>query len=147
MHSIQVKITNLNSFPIEDRFDGVLYEFKKGDMVNVPYDAACHIFGVDFSQGINRDKIFTHIQKRWGWNRSSEVKESRRKFDNIEMKIIRTATVEIPDDEGALPEPTEKTGNGDLYEAKKPLQTRRRILTPHKDEGNTEEPPAEEEVA
>lgn len=142
---MQIRITNTNNFPIEERFDGILYDFKPGVAVNMPYHAASHVFGIDFSQGIDRERIFTHIQKRWGWNRTTELKESRKKFDKIEMKILHMRLVEANDDEEQLPEPNNDKAAEPVTEYKAPaIQTRKRELTPRRKPEDDE--PEEEAV-
>lgn len=76
----QVKVTNQNDFTLEDRANGNLYRIEPGKSVNIPYADACHIFGVDFAPGEGgkvdpgqRDAIFSHLQRRWGWNRKRPV--------------------------------------------------------------------------
>lgn len=113
---LQVKVTNHNKFDIEDRYDGILYKLKSGEAVGIPYEAACHIFGVDFAPDATghlnpnlREDAFKHLQKRWGWNRSSEAVEARKRFDKIEFSLTRHVLVEedvkVDDEEQELPAP------------------------------------------
>jgi hypothetical protein len=41
----EVFVTNKNSFPHEDRFNGHLYSFPRDEKVLIPIDAARHMFG------------------------------------------------------------------------------------------------------
>lgn len=106
---LHVKVTNNNKSTIEDRYDGILYEFKPGVAVSVPYEAACHIFGVDFEPDENgeidpglREAMFLHLQRRWGWNRTKELEKSRNAFERLEfhlthMKLVEESTnIELP---------------------------------------------------
>lgn len=96
----QIKVTNKNRIDLEDRFDGIRYVLPANGVKNVPYEAACHIFGVDFAPDEDgllapdlRKEIFAHLQRRWGWNR---VKGDQGKsfFDNLDFKIVSLTLVE-----------------------------------------------------
>lgn len=116
---IGVKVTNNNENTYKDRYDGILYEFAHKKSVTLPYEAACHIFGVDFAPGptghINpnlRDKTFEHIHKRWGWNKPGTPEQfektrnaARARFDKIEFTLVHMRMVETTADE--LPAPKE----------------------------------------
>lgn len=128
---LQVKVTNNNKADIEDRYDGILYKLKSGVACSIPYEAACHIFGVDFAPDATghlnpelREVAFKHLQKRWGWNRSSEAAESRKRFDKIEFTLTTMVMVEqtvAEEEEVELPKPHEiegrKKGFGSRKEA------------------------------
>lgn len=127
---INVKVTNNNKFDIEDRYDGIRYQFKAGQATSIPYEAACHIFGVDFAPNESghlnpnlREDAFKHLQKRWGWNRSSEADDARKRFDKIEFSLTRNVLVEeaVGEDTDELPAPhvhtTAKKGGGQRKEA------------------------------
>lgn len=113
---LHVKVTNHNDFTIEDRYDGILYKFLKGKSLSVPFEAACHIFGVDFTpdesgkmnEGL-KDGVFAHLQKRWGWNRTSQAKDAAKWFSKLEFSLTRHVlveeAVENSEDEEELPEP------------------------------------------
>jgi hypothetical protein len=98
---IHVKVTNGNKNTIEDRYDGILYQFKPGVAVSVPYEAACHIFGVDFAPDENgvvdenlREQMFLHLGRRWGWNRTLEAEKNRNSFDRLEFSLTHMKLVE-----------------------------------------------------
>lgn len=114
--SFQIKVTNRNDFAIRDMYDGIPYVLGAMEQVNVPYEAACHIFGVRFvadgeahSLEALRDPIFHHVVKRWGWNRAEVIKDRLHEkwFANIEFKLIALTLVEqaVGEDKNDLPEP------------------------------------------
>ena|SRR5579862_8037536 len=112
--SFNVKVTNKNDFDIEDRFDGIPYRMPAKKAVNIPYEAACHIFGVDFlpddSAAIDLDAIYRHLQRRWGWNlpRDKDApasKDPRAIFDNMEFKVVALSLVEKDVSTGTKPMP------------------------------------------
>jgi hypothetical protein len=103
----QVRVTNRNKFDIEDMYDGIAYNMKSNTPISMPYEAACHIFGADFSQGDSaREQAFKHVQRRWGWNRTDRLKQARDHFDRIEFEVTKMVMVEQKMEE-ALPEPVE----------------------------------------
>lgn len=83
MNATHVRVFNDNAFPIEDRFDGILYRFVPGEKDGrlVPILAAALIFGLKVSDdergltvdfGMNEDGSIAlnkrYLQRRWGWN-------------------------------------------------------------------------------
>ena len=45
-----VNVLNNNSFPLDDRYGGVLYRFEPGRAITIPVEAAKHILGTDSTQ-------------------------------------------------------------------------------------------------
>lgn len=83
MTATHVRVFNSNAFPIEDRYDGVLYRFVPGDKEGrlVPIVAAALFFGfpitddergVTIQYGLAEDGNvafdYRYLQRRWGWN-------------------------------------------------------------------------------
>lgn len=108
---IHVKVTNNNKNTIEDRYDGILYKFEPGKAVSIPYEAACHIFGVDFAPDENgvlnddlREQMFLRLGRRWGWNRTKEAERNRNQFDKLDFSLTHMRLVEEPMD-AELPKP------------------------------------------
>lgn len=109
MSSFYVKVTNGNDFDLDDHFDGRRYEFPAGKTVSIPFDAACHIFGVEHPEQLkDKDKLLSYVCRRWGWNTKefTATKEHIKRFDNI--KIVLGAYKVMADDgsmedEGLLP--------------------------------------------
>jgi hypothetical protein len=64
-----VKVTNRNSFAMRDRFDGVPYDFKIGEPLSIPPQAAAHFFGWPGEADIMK----AHTCKRFGWNRPEHI--------------------------------------------------------------------------
>lgn len=121
---LQVKVTNKNKFAIEDRYDGILYSMDAGKSVSIPYEAACHIFGVDFTPDNSgtmdpglRDAAYRHVSRRWGLNRSAKSggfddKKAREVFDNIQFTLTTMVLVEqAVEEEVDLPAPHEIAAN------------------------------------
>jgi hypothetical protein len=57
-----VNVLNSNDFPLEDRYDGVLYTFAPGRALTIPAEAAKHIFGWDERAPGNIS--FRHVERR-----------------------------------------------------------------------------------
>lgn len=135
----QIKVINQNKEAVSDRHDGMLYTFSTGEKgINIPLDAAEHIFGVEFPMNKDacaseefRTQIWNHLQKRWGWNATPTRKEmekgdasarlmvGRKFFDKIsfvpaEMKMIE---VVANNDDLPLPRGSEEDINVDDEEA------------------------------
>jgi len=65
----RIRVINRNLFTIRDRYDGVPYEFRPNEFVDLPLDAAQHILGYPGEP----DYRALHMAKRWGWNRPEHV--------------------------------------------------------------------------
>ena len=108
----QVKVTNGNYFDVSDRYDGNLYVFKANSDTNIPYNAATHIFGVEFV-GEARDgrngAIFNHLCRRWGWN-NKKMDEAKAEFDKLSFKVVAMSLIEtiVEDKEPEIVEPRVK---------------------------------------
>lgn len=111
MTNLQVKVTNGNDFELPDMFDGIQYVIPANGNLNIPYEAACHIFGVDFSPNDSgalssdlRKDAFNHVERRWGWNRSflkdknesvHKIRDSAKEaFDKISFEVVTMQMVE-----------------------------------------------------
>lgn len=99
--SFTVRVKNSNPFPIEDRFDGIVYNMPANGTAHIPSQAASHIFGVAFISpegqvSINRDEIFKHLERRWGGNRTKreDGRNFRDIFDNLDFKLVAMKMVE-----------------------------------------------------
>lgn len=121
----QVKVINRNKEAISDRFDGLLYTFPPGEKgVNMPLDAAEHIFGVEFPMNAEecaseafREQVWKHVQKRWGFNSTPTRKEldagngtaklsvGAKIFKNLAFIPVEMRTVEIVANNDELPLP------------------------------------------
>lgn len=66
----RVRVFNGNPFQINDRCDGVPYEFPPGQATIIPLDAAQHIFGFP---GEEQD-MHARMVRRFGWNRPEHYK-------------------------------------------------------------------------
>lgn len=113
----QVRVTNRNEFDIEDRHDGVPYEFPgrtyaKDDVnkekpiykpVTIPPDAAAHIFGYglfgDLPPKEQLRALFDHIIKRFGWNVRENEGRAREWFRNLEIRPVMYVIQEVSQDE------------------------------------------------
>jgi hypothetical protein len=98
-----LKVLNKNDFVISDRFDGVPYEFKPGEALTIPGDAAHHMLG--WLPGIPPEAVFLHVQKRWGWNTPDLAPKSREFFANLDLKPVTFKMVEVQETEEVFDEP------------------------------------------
>lgn len=89
-----IKVTNGNDFPISDRYDGVPYDFEPKKPLNIPADAAYHIFGA--RQGASDEDMFRHFTKRAGWNVPDKVKQAQAWFKKIKLEPVFMKRVEVP---------------------------------------------------
>lgn len=109
MSQFFVRVTNQNDFTIDDRFDGTHYVFETGKKVSVPFDAACHIFGIEHPEQVKEDKdqLLNFVSRRWGWNTPEIIKDKEhiKRFKNIKMELISYKVVEQghDEDEDGLP--------------------------------------------
>jgi len=102
--STHLKVTNNNSFPLEDMFDGVPYTFEPGKPLTIPPDAAFHIFA--WQPGVDMKVVEKHICKRWGWNTPDMQKgDAEFFFKSLAFKPITFKMVEVVEKEEVETEP------------------------------------------
>lgn len=85
-----IRVTNNNDFTIDDRFDGILYEFETGKAKLVPIYAAALFFGLSVDDDGNVTSAapnWDYVQRRWGWNAVT-----RRKDEEMADAVNRTNT-------------------------------------------------------
>lgn len=103
MSQFFVRVTNQNDFVIDDHFDGTHYVFEQGKRVAVPFDAACHIFGIEHPEQVKegKDQLLDFVARRWGWNTPDIIKEKEhiKRFKNIKMELVSYKVVEQGDDD------------------------------------------------
>ncbi len=116
---MQLEVTNLNDFPIEDFFDGIPIQFPVAETVTVGADVALHCFGYP---GEEKDRAL-HMAKRYGWSgrdyliaegdREPKYRQLARKiqikpvyFDLVRRDRNDPILADKGDDEDGLPEPT-----------------------------------------
>jgi hypothetical protein len=99
LRRVHVKITNHNDFVISDRYDNVEFAFEPHKSITIPAEAANHIFG--WRDGISKEDMFKHFQKRSGWNTPEYSNGKGQKFwDKIDINKVVFRLVEIaPEDE------------------------------------------------
>lgn len=101
--SYYVKVTNHNDFPIDDHFDGVHYIFEPNKSVKLPFDAACHIFGIEHPDQVssNKDELLNFVCRRWGWNTPDILKDKQHleRFKKIKLALVSYKMVEDDDKE------------------------------------------------
>lgn len=142
MSATHVRVFNSNPFPIEDRFDGVLYRFVPGDKDGrlVPIIAASLIFGfrvnddergltVDFDTDETGNVVLDrrYLQRRWGWNNIQTKKdedlaqavtrtqaEADEKCNNLKLVPVQMSLREVQTGEApaTLPPPREPDESG-----------------------------------
>ena len=86
-----VFVTNRSNTELTIGYDGVVYEFKKNESVEIPLGGAIQIFGY---QQKDREQILV----RHGWiHTHAELEESLKKLDQFEI------TTEKPGKDSSLP--------------------------------------------
>lgn len=109
MSNFFVKVTNNNEFDLDDHFDGRRYAFPAGKTVSIPFDAACHIFGVESPDQLkDKDKLLTYVCRRWGWNTKEILKDKDhlKRFANIHIAVGAYKVMSddgMEEDDGLLP--------------------------------------------
>lgn len=104
---LKIRVTSTNAKSIKESYDGIPYVFEKDKTTMVPFEAACHIFGVEFPEagkdvyesnepGSLRSRIFKHLQKRWGWNHPADDVQRRANqiFSGLKFAPVELVTVE-----------------------------------------------------
>lgn len=104
-----VKVVNKNDFQIQDMFDGVPYRFLPHQPINVPVDAAYHIFGWHPSytdaeghrRNVDPEAMKRHVLKRFGWNTPDMMEHGRSDlfYSHLEICPIRYRMVPVEVDE------------------------------------------------
>lgn len=102
-HITHVRVTNHNTFDIEDRYDNRVYQFPSNKTVTITTDVARHIFGM----GDDYEAYKQHCMRRFGWNTPEMVKDARnlQYFKNLEIRPVRFRLVEVPSHELQDPAP------------------------------------------
>lgn len=90
-HIQRVRVTNGNSFAIDDRFDGVPYEFPAGQTVIIPPDAAQHIFGFPGEEA----DMMVHMARRFGWNRPEHYHPDESKGQRSWQQLARAIKIAV----------------------------------------------------
>lgn len=109
MAQFYVEVTNNNDIDLDDHYDGRRYEFPAGKKVKIPFDAACHIFGVEHPDQLkDKDKLLTYVCRRWGWNTKEMIKDKEhvKRFENIKITLVSYKVVRddgLEEDAGMLP--------------------------------------------
>ena len=104
-----VEVTNNNDTALDDHYDGQRYEFPPGKKVKIPFDAACHIFGIEHPDELkDKDKLLTFISRRWGWNTKEMLatKDHVKNFEKIKIVLVAYKVVRddgLEEDAGLLP--------------------------------------------
>jgi len=120
---LKIRVTSTNAKPIKESYDGIPYVFEKDKTTVVPYEAACHIFGVEFPEagkdvyesnepGSLRSQIFKHLQKRWGWNHPAEdvQRKANQVFAALKFSPVQLVTVEKTYEEDIIAAPRSNDG-------------------------------------
>jgi len=111
----QIKVINGSKTDFMDRFDGLAYKFPaEGAGTNLPLEAACHIFGVDFPMDAAicesedfRAEIFRNLSRRWGWNihEKNKLAVGAAVFKKFSFVPVELKTVELAVKNQDLPLP------------------------------------------
>ena len=91
----RIRIVNHNRATIEDRCDNIPYAFPYNVPVDLPLDAAHHLFG--FHMEADEEEMKKHCCKRFGWNTPEIVamKKDQEYFDNLEIRPVSYRLVEV----------------------------------------------------
>jgi hypothetical protein len=111
--TVNLKVTNNNSFKISDMFDGVPFDFEAGQSLVIPPEAALHIFA--WQPGADLAAVERHVQKRWGWNIPDLQKDgiAAGYFRKIELKPVTYRMVEVRDeDDDTAAAPRSRSASG-----------------------------------
>jgi hypothetical protein len=111
---MQVRVTNRNTFSIDDMFDGTKFLFEPSRPITIPVDAAHHIFGwfapFTDSEGHRHEpdptEMRRHTMRRFGWNTPAMEKVGDIYWQHIDIKpiVYRMVPVAAEEDE-PLPAP------------------------------------------
>lgn len=93
MHDI-VFVVNKNDFHHADAFDGIQYEFPPGEKVQVPVDAAVHMFGYGLA-----DKTDTLVRLGWASRYNAVIKRMEEDPTGVRRlaKFVFTKAVMVED--------------------------------------------------
>lgn len=133
-----IKVTNNNDFEITDYFNGRAYVFAPEEPVNMPFDAARHIFGIDFPEdeatlksASFREELLNSVSRRWGWtSHEQEEKNRKRKIMNkfIFTPVITKMIELVPENNDLAPareQPAVSKGKNGKFKprADEPIET------------------------
>lgn len=92
-----IKVTNHNTFDLEDRFDGRLYSFRPNEAVTVPIGVAQHIFGFGLEEAAQQ----AYCMRRFGWNTIEHAADRKNimYYKNLDIRPVRFRMVEVIHDE------------------------------------------------
>lgn len=105
--TMAVRVVNHNTFMMEDRFDGTLYQFPPDRPVQLPIDAAHHIFGW-FPAWTDQDgrehkpderAVRLHVQRRFGWNTPGMEVQADIFFEHISIQPVVYRLVPVTQEE------------------------------------------------
>lgn len=103
----KVFVTNRSNIELTIGYDGVVYEFKQNDSVELPLAGAIQLFGYTLE---DRE----HILVRHGWiHTHAELEESLKKLDQFEItteKPVKNSS--LPSAVGVVPLRIEKSVGG-----------------------------------
>jgi hypothetical protein len=108
LRRVHIKVTNHNDFEISDRYDGVVFSFEPHKAVTIPAEAANHIFG--WKEGIASEAMFSHFQRRCGWNTpeyttTGKAKKFWEKLDIVPVtfRLVEVSAEEVEEEAAAKP--------------------------------------------
>jgi len=108
---MNVFVTNRGNTELTVGYDGVLYEFKKNETVEIPFAGAVQLFGY-------KSEDREHILVRYGWIKlHSELEESLKKLDQFEITTERPEkNSSLPSAVGVVPLRIEKSAGGKSFQ-------------------------------
>ena len=94
---LYLRITNLNKQTVRDRFADVPYVFAPDQPIDIPEDAAEHIFGSKLTEKgfADPEASFLHLARRWGLVHARDkadprlMERARKLYDNLRFEVLR----------------------------------------------------------
>lgn len=119
--NMNIRVTNGNTFPIADLFDGIPVLFEPGKPETIPFDAAVHFFGFPYNPITGDFEIrpdFLHVSRRYGWNTvpppldktqrpdfDAQNRKAQEYFANLRVQPVRFVMTEEAVEDESLPAP------------------------------------------
>ena len=115
---LQLRVYNFNTFDITDKFDGTTFTVPAAGYIDVPVDAAFHIFG--WHKDVDPEAMKRHCQKRFGWNTPAMMESNRADMFWSQLRFKPIAYRMVPEEvEDDAPEPVDPVTQA---QARKPRQ-------------------------
>ena len=92
-----LRVTNLNRQTFTDGFANTFWDFEPNKPVDIPEEAATHIFGVVLTEkGVaNTEASFLHVARRWGLIHARDkadrelLTKARHTYNKLKFEVLR----------------------------------------------------------